>query len=102
MIRRPPRSALFPYTTLFRSGAAETPALQTCFRPHPRPGASLTPPCLPHFFSFSAPLINSLWSLRRSEEDTSVLQSRQYFVLPPLLVKKKHTSFFHQRPQSIS
>src|SRR5258707_11672405 len=66
MIRRPPRSTLFPYTTLFRS-----------------PGQSAsTRPCAPCRPS-AAPV------RRRSEEHTSELQSRQYLVCRLLLEKKK-------------
>src|SRR6476620_12448800 len=64
MIRRPPRSTLFPYTTLFRSPSARH------WRPvRRRPGR--------------AP------GRRRSEEHTSELQSRQYLVCRLLLEKKK-------------
>src|SRR2546425_12279588 len=70
MIRRPPRSTLFPYTTLFRS-------------PHPRPlgglavgrGGAAHPPRHPD---------------RRSEEHTSELQSLAYLVCRLLLEKKKN------------
>src|SRR3712207_8077445 len=73
MIRRPPRSTLFPYTTLFRSRACT--GCSACRRPRPR-GAS-TPPPLP-------------WPCcLRSEEHTSELQSRQYLVCRLLLEKKK-------------
>src|SRR3712207_7710265 len=93
MIRRPPRSTLFPYTTLFRSaggGAAGAgPRLRGNARgpgaPHPglrrvlmmirsddRPGSWLTVDGEP-----------------RSEEHTSELQSRQYLVCRLLLEKKK-------------
>src|SRR6476620_12186480 len=65
MIRRPPRSTLFPYTTLFRSGRRQ----RHPGRVHPR--------CIRH----SA----------RSEEHTSELQSRQYLVCRLLLEKKKKT-----------
>src|SRR5438445_5665521 len=67
MIRRPPRSTLFPYTTLFRS-------------------ASLKP-----IFSFGRlQLLSSPGlELERSEEHTSELQSRQYLVCRLLLEKKK-------------
>src|SRR3712207_7622907 len=80
MIRRPPRSTLFPYTTLFRSGSLvhsrveypERPAL--CLDPvHRRVGVPEEP----------------LGRLRRSEEHTSELQSRQYLVCRLLLEKKK-------------
>src|SRR3712207_7900471 len=88
MIRRPPRSTLFPYTTLFRSGASPCPhrhlegrgrgphrvelALpdrggRPELRPRREPGAARGP---------------------RSEEHTSELQSRQYLVCRLLLAKK--------------
>src|SRR3712207_7789172 len=81
MIRRPPRSTLFPYTTLFRSSSAAPP--------NPRPPDS----------SVSASLRSSVTpsSLTeesrspRSEEHTSELQSRQYLVCRLLLEKKKPT-----------
>src|SRR5258707_11701063 len=69
MIRRPPRSTLFPYTTLFRSGPAfdEGGAIMSRnVRVIPHPDVA-----------------------RRSEEHTSELQSRQYLVCRLLLEKKK-------------
>src|SRR3712207_8474489 len=87
MIRRPPRSTLFPYTTLFRSGGrARQPDDLLDLRPdrgsgrHPlRTQAAGRQPerglCRVH--------------LRRSEEHTSELQSRQYLVCRLLLEKKK-------------
>src|SRR5258707_2205188 len=80
MIRRPPRSTLFPYTTLFRSRA-----------PHPAwPEASVTPAEIT-----GDPLIGCFGYLNankrvRSEEHTSELQSRQYLVCRLLLEKKKN------------
>src|SRR6185295_20214031 len=65
MIPRPPRSTLFPYTTLFRSGRAR-PAAPLHARRRDRRGGR-----------------------RRSEEHTSELQSRQYLVCRLLLEKKK-------------
>src|SRR2546422_4101277 len=88
MIRRPPRSTLFPYTTLFRSG----PEPEACsveswdgwrvrallrFR-----GSALSSPRGP-----SSPLLGE-----RSEEHTSELQSRLHLVCRLLLEKKKKTS----------
>src|SRR2546427_2525146 len=69
MIRRPPRSTLFPYTTLFRSPAT------------PPPGRRSRPPCK--------------WRSRmpratRSEEHTSELQSQSNLVCRLLLEKKKY------------
>src|SRR3712207_7733468 len=88
MIRRPPRSPLFPYTTLFRSGR---PVLaghgqnlvlgRHAVRDDEHPGAELDGPPL------------GLWAVahdHRSEEHTSELQSRQYLVCRLLLEKKKN------------
>src|SRR2546422_1596952 len=76
MIRRPPRSTLFPYTTLFRS--SQTSLARQPNRPSRRPRAghlSVAPPAM----------------LRRSEEHTSELQSRLHLVCRLLLEKKKQT-----------
>src|SRR3712207_8109548 len=102
MIRRPPRSTLFPYTTLFRSRTRWT-AL-AC-------GSLFTAACLSGFlqgfaFFLSLPLdlgapfggltavgaavAVALWL--RSEEHTSELQSRQYLVCRLLLEKKNTTN----------
>src|SRR3712207_7003477 len=90
MIRRPPRSTLFPYTTLFRSparGQVERPGCHDLVEPeehhrrppgrrdHDRPGQPRRRP--------------------RSEEHTSELQSRQYLVCRLLLEKKKKTNINH-------
>src|SRR5437016_9489460 len=69
MIRRPPTSTLFPYTTLFRSPHPEELAQQASRRMRPQPG--------PH------------GSRRRSEEHTSELQSLTNLVCRLLLEKKK-------------
>src|SRR3712207_7696286 len=83
MIRRPPRSTLFPYTTLFRSSMP----VQTIFRLKVG-GKGLT------IDRLAAPpgLIGcaSLENCVRSEEHTSELQSRQYLVCRLLLDKNKH------------
>src|SRR3989442_10489665 len=85
MIRRPPRSTLFPYTTLFRShaccgvvsnGCSDVPALTT---PAFKPSAAPLPPPKPAIACTS-------W---RSEEHTSELQSRPHLVCRLLLEKKK-------------
>src|SRR3712207_7861138 len=99
MIRRPPRSTLFPYTTLFRSGSVghdagmldqafhpaktlgeseELRALQEARRPIPAAGDPRSDDA-----AEAAHL--------RSEEHTSELQSRQYLVCRLLLEKKKNT-----------
>src|SRR5260370_18608770 len=81
MIRRPPRSTLFPYTTLFRSLA-------------PRAGwVRLTAPCrrpAPHFGLLGTSLIFYGWWDTRSEEHTSELQSHLNLVCR-LLLEKKNT-----------
>src|SRR5947209_11347314 len=78
MIRRPPRSTLFPYTTLFRSGKRAGRHARTDRRGHPRLRGTR---CPTHHVPVGAVL--------RSEEHTSELQSRQYLVCRLLLEKKK-------------
>src|SRR3712207_7510464 len=99
MIRRPPRSTLFPYTTLFRSGfvcarrgpsgpdvvAALVLALRTADEDaatHPEVDAEQRA-------RRPGPIVGRL---ARSEEHTSELQSRQYLVCRLLLEKKKNTT----------
>src|SRR3712207_8805629 len=86
MIRRPPRSTLFPYTTLFRSRAGG----QGDGR---EPGAQAGRPALrPHARGhLGSPQARSGVLKGRSEEHTSELQSRQYLVCRLLLEKKKYT-----------
>src|SRR3712207_7805305 len=90
MIRRPPRSTLFPYTTLFRSVAGPkgmdpevTEALHQIFRKtqtHPRVQEFMARNDMPDEYLGPADY--------RSEEHTSELQSRQYLVCRLLLEKK--------------
>src|SRR5258707_9002925 len=82
MIRRPPRSTLFPYTTLFRSiHRAELGTGKGAPGEVLRAGREgLEVACAP----------GSLVLLERSEEHTSELQSRQYLVCRLLLEKKQH------------
>src|SRR3712207_7793720 len=89
MIRRPPRSTLFPYTTLFRSLHVRLRDLRpghargrgrgrgTCAGERPAPGRHLSQPARQAGGD-------------RSEEHTSELQSRQYLVCRLLLEKKKN------------
>src|SRR2546427_4432327 len=88
MIRRPPRSTLFPYTTLFRSGRlwGQSPFLSKGIRPHERKRPAeagrfqeihATRGCFP------------IRTRRRSEEHTSELQSQSNLVCRLLLEKKK-------------
>src|SRR2546422_4422343 len=81
MIRRPPRSTLFPYTTLFRSGQQRQRRLRKTLGPAVR--ITRTAPRI-----FAGPLRFS-GSVRRSEEHTSELQSRLHLVCRLLLEKKK-------------
>src|SRR3712207_6949159 len=87
MIRRPPRSTLFPYTTLFRSSKAAG-AARLDSRPETRkrgePGERL--PATP---------AEVRRTRQRSEEHTSELQSRQYLVCRLLLEKKKKKVMNH-------
>src|SRR3712207_7917128 len=88
MIRRPPRSTLFPYTTLFRSApAGRTPAAQS----HPEAGGSRRRRLRRVRGRPPAGVGHPGGRAARSEEHTSELQSRQYLVCRLLLEKKKTT-----------
>src|SRR5258708_21617759 len=84
MIRRPPRSTLFPYTTLFRSLASS--------RERCRGRCRSTPPSAPA----ATRSATSRCAGRRSEEHTSELQSPDHIVCRLLLEKKNHLSLHHQ------
>src|SRR3712207_9007453 len=91
MIRRPPRSTLFPYTTLFRSKRVD-PATFYSRADGPVSMVARTPP--PGFqaepgTSSTGRSTSSAVASMRSEEHTSELQSRQYLVCRLLLEKKK-------------
>src|SRR3712207_8077741 len=93
MIRRPPRSTLFPYTTLFRSGGAPGARGGAAPDREDRPGRRL-PGGVPASAGRGggAHLRDGRRLLApRSEEHTSELQSRQYLVCRLLLEKKKKT-----------
>src|SRR3712207_8994124 len=92
MIRRPPRSTLFPYTTLFRSFWANCSTLLA-------PTSTLVTPCCCkiHSKAFCDKGFPSAWA-SRSEEHTSELQSRQYLVCRLLLEKKKDASDHKSSP----
>src|SRR5256885_11940046 len=92
MIRRPPRSTLFPYTTLFRSGVLETgrPSRHSCkggLPPFADPTGAST------FSSARTTAVSS--SGRRSEEHTSELQSPCNLVCRLLLEKKNKQHDHH-------
>src|SRR3712207_7684895 len=80
MIRRPPRSTLFPYTTLFRSGVQRRAGLG---QPDRRPAGPQRGGVR------GGRAERAARGGRRSEEHTSELQSRQYLVCRLLLEKKK-------------
>src|SRR3712207_8517635 len=87
MIRRPPRSTLFPYTTLFRSMSWNLRGsyFETC-------SCELMCPCnlsFSHGATYDFCRATLVFAVRRSEEHTSELQSRQYLVCRLLLEKKK-------------
>src|SRR3712207_7921419 len=86
MIRRPPRSTLFPYTTLFRSTCTEGASSRCTSRCLPYASATRT------VHPSTGPGSSLPWGeVRcRSEEHTSELQSRQYLVCRLLLEKKKN------------
>src|SRR3712207_8814386 len=95
MIRRPPRSTLFPYTTLFRSGAEPCAAwamqrssdalIEGAMPREPASSPAMSDRMSPNMFSATT-------TSKRSEEHTSELQSRQYLVCRLLLEKKKNTT----------
>src|SRR2546430_12563983 len=83
MIRRPPRSTLFPYTTLFRSVRGPSAAAS---RTPGRPGTPVTGAASRHRRS---PLRAPVSGVPRSEEDTSELQSQSNVVCRLLLEKNR-------------
>src|SRR3712207_8014331 len=96
MIRRPPRSTLFPYTTLFRSllrfraWYELEPTLDTPGRVRiETPGGDSLYADQPDASDVISDIIGRRLRLERSEEHTSELQSRQYLVCRLLLEKKK-------------
>src|SRR3712207_7722260 len=86
MIRRPPRSTLFPYTTLFRSIGRQDP-----IRRPPHAPACVRTECPVNVRSGQPRDSHGA----RSEEHTSELQSRQYLVCRLLLEKKKNQLYTH-------
>src|SRR3712207_8485929 len=91
MIRRPPRSTLFPYTTLFRSyddaeveraAACDADAWSRCYC------SDLKRACVTAEAFHAGEIVRTPLLRERSEEHTSELQSRQYLVCRLLLEKK--------------
>src|SRR3712207_7533653 len=99
MIRRPPRSTLFPYTTLFRSGhvVSRRPRLADAQRSSEVFEANHQPDSAPEARSprQRTSFVPPQPSRSRSEEHTSELQSRQYLVCRLLLEKKKYNHSLH-------
>src|SRR2546427_8822815 len=93
MIRRPPRSTLFPYTTLFRSHCHEAP-LTVVTVPTSSPPASFPWNSVPSGKPSPLGTANSI-SPSRSEEHTSELQSQSNLVCRLLLEKKKNIDLRH-------
>src|SRR3712207_7174320 len=98
MIRRPPRSTLFPYTTLFRSSSTKGKN-HVVILMHDAATKSTTLEALPRVIEYLKSQGYSFATLdeSRSEEHTSELQSRQYLVCRLLLEKKKtkHSNTIH-------
>src|SRR2546428_9999484 len=95
MIRRPPRSTLFPYTTLFRSFLTSVCRIkqgELLIQLFPQPTAAST--------AASADSGNSAKAIERSEEHTSELQSRSDLVCRLLLEKKKNNKISTHTPVS--
>src|SRR3712207_8371002 len=88
MIRRPPRSTLFPYTTLFRSDPQRSAVVSGIGQPQQRRVARLGPDKIVVRGAQQHNLKNV--DISRSEEHTSELQSRQNLVCRLLLEKKKN------------
>src|SRR3712207_6848598 len=90
MIRRPPRSTLFPYTTLFRSSRFEriSASIRSSTVPGQRNLRTWTVRCCPIRNARSVACSSTAGFHQRSEEHTSELQSRQYLVCRLLLEKK--------------
>src|SRR3712207_8290161 len=95
MIRPPPRSTPFPYTTLFRSPSSSTTRMRTATPPADRPRVA-RPTTLGRTF----PMVPRPGEARmkRSEEHTSELQSRQYLVCRLLLEKKEDKYITQNEP----
>src|SRR3712207_6887220 len=102
MIRRPPRSTLFPYTTLFRSRSEISIVSVAAVESGPAASTLVTLPTSTPAIR-TGELVRMLVALAnvplRSEEHTSELQSRQYLVCRLLLEKKKQL-IKHTRQQS--
>src|SRR3712207_8247381 len=102
MIRRPPRSTLCPYTTLFRSRDRQTAQARRRLTTPRRRGRRLRRARARELGRSGLARARRLARSLRSEEHTSELQSRQYLVCR-LLLEKKNTSHYctHTLPSSL-
>src|SRR3712207_8237527 len=101
MIRRPPRSTLFPYTTLFRSRSRmRCEAAFSSVQPKTLPPKMTGGTAMPDRPSWRCSM--DRLPLRRSEEHTSELQSRQYLVCRLLLEKKKDSNVSQYRRECLT
>src|SRR3712207_7358532 len=91
MIRRPPRSTLFPYTTLFRSSKHSFKLFNSEVVPDRPCHQRLIVALVQRWPEYILQSIVDRRIMRRSEEHTSELQSRQYLVCRLLLEKKHNT-----------
>src|SRR5258708_27602849 len=91
MIRRPPRSTLFPYTTLFRSRLFVYKASRNLLHWTGDSGAFI------RSAMECAAVTGPVEEVARSEEHTSELQSPDHLVCRLLLEKKKHTLYHHDQ-----
>src|SRR5436189_3451702 len=98
MLRRPPRSTLFPYTTLFRSQASSHFEILRRASPTQDDGScGVRESSMPiNVYKFGGVAVGSPEAIRsaRSEEHTSELQSPMYLVCRLLLEKKKKTRLY--------
>src|SRR2546429_4617224 len=97
MIRRPPRSTLFPYTTLFRSANQVNNGLEIQFLGQPQSDAADDRQFGVALLQLRRLLGDALFQRAhaRSEEHTSELQSRLHLVCRLLLEKKKNMTLYH-------
>src|SRR2546421_1127998 len=108
MIRRPPRSTLFPYTTLFRSKSSHARLMSRKFDFTPRRNISVGVKGIPvrsNQFKLASAPASAWWmprGIHRSEEHTSELQSRSDLVCRLLLEKKKKATTSSQASDTTS
>src|SRR3712207_7053149 len=96
MIRRPPRSTLFPYTTLFRSLWAQAQGYSACAVEVSLPKCRYRADVAAYRARGNEGGVTAIFECKRSEEHTSELQSRQYLVCRLLLEKKNVLTLSHK------